>query len=123
MNNVVKEEAMRKETDQVHIHELIEERVVEDQKNEMIKAIACVGDYRLADEYKQRAITPLQWTQMTSDQRKEYVEKLLRLKSQNVGHLEQETQARSHLSVSLSACDLTELPLTLLLKIFGHKRI
>ena len=78
MNNVVKEEAMRKETDQVHIHELIEERVVEDQKNEMIKAITCMGDYRLADEYKQKAITPLQWTQMTSNQRKEYVEKLLR---------------------------------------------
>ena len=41
MNNVAKEEGMRKETDQVHIHELIEERVVEDQRNELVKAIFC----------------------------------------------------------------------------------
>ena len=60
---------------------------------------------------------------MTSDQRKEYVEKLLRLKSQNVGHLEQETPARSHLSDSLSGCDLTELPRTVVKDIWAQANI
>lgn len=39
INNVVKEEGKRKGTDQINIHELIEERVVEDQRDELIKAI------------------------------------------------------------------------------------
>lgn len=48
INNVVKEEGMRKGTDQIHIHELIEERVIEDQRDGLIKVIGCMGEYRLA---------------------------------------------------------------------------
>ena len=69
INNVIKEEINRQQTDQVTIHELIENRIVQPHLDELVKAIDQVGEYRLSDEYKHLAVDPLQWSQMTSQQR------------------------------------------------------
>ena len=77
---------MRKGTDQSHIHELIEEKVVEDQRDELIKGIAgCLGEYRLAEDFKEKTVSPSKWSQMTTEQRKAYTKKVLHMKPENLG--------------------------------------
>lgn len=53
-NTSVKDNIQRKKVDQVVmiIHEVMEERVVESQKEELIKSIYCTGEYRLAEDYR-----------------------------------------------------------------------
>ena len=123
MNNVVKEEAMRKETDQIHIHELIEERVVEDQRDELIKAIGCMGEYRLAEDFKEKTVSPSKWSQMTTEQRKEYTKKVLHMKPQNLGARAQSACDVDSMSVPVSKCDLEDLPSAVVKDIWAQANI
>ena len=81
LNNVLKEEMGRKAVDQVHLHKLVEERIVKDQYEEMTKAIHGMGEYRLAEDYMHHTIEPIQWTWMTPEQRREYVKKTLSIQN------------------------------------------
>ena len=123
INNVVKEEGMRKATDQVHIHELIEERVVEDQRDELIKAIGCMGEYRLAEEFKEKAVSPSQWSQMTTEQRKENTKKVLHMKPENLGRRVQFACEVNCMSVPVSECDLEDLPSAVVKDIWARANI
>ena len=75
-NNVIKEEISRQKTDQVTIHELIEHRVVQPHLDELVKAIYQMGEYRLSEEYKHLQVDPLQWSQMTPQQRDARIRKV-----------------------------------------------
>ncbi|CAH3042855.1 unnamed protein product [Porites lobata] len=44
-----------------------------------------MGEYRLAEEFKEKAVSPSQWSQMTTEQRKEYTKKVLHMKPENLG--------------------------------------
>lgn len=123
MNNVVKEEAIRKETDQIHIHELIEERVVEDQRDELIKAIGCMGEYRLAEDFKEKAVSLSKWSQMTTEQWKEYTKKVLHVKPQNLGPRAQFACDVDSMSVPVSKCDLEDLPSAVVKDIWAQANI
>ena len=76
INNVIKEEIKRQSTDQVTIHELIESRVIQPHLDELVKAIYNMGEYRLSDEYSHLAVDPLQWSQMTAQQRDARIQKV-----------------------------------------------
>ena len=75
-NNVIKEEISRQKTDQVTIHDLIEKRVVQPHLDELVKAIYQMGEYRLSADYNHLEVDPLQWTQMTSQQRDAKIKKV-----------------------------------------------
>ena len=75
-NNVIKEEISRQKTDQVTIHDLIEKRVVQPHLDELVKAIYQMGEYRLSADYNHLKVDPLQWTQMTSQQRDAKIKKV-----------------------------------------------
>ena len=79
MNNVIKEANQNQISDQVGIHEVIEKNVIRQQENEYIKAIFNAGEYRLAERYKAYSVSPLQWSQKTKEQRKQYVKQFLGL--------------------------------------------
>ena len=79
MNNVIKEANQNQISDQVGIHEVIEKNVIRQQENEYIKAIFSAGEYRLAERYKAYSVSPLQWSQNTKEQRKQYVKQVLAL--------------------------------------------
>ena len=64
-------------SDQATIHEIIQ-KLVKDQEEEYISAIFGMGEYRLAPAYKKHAVSPLEWSQKTVIQRKEYVKKVFK---------------------------------------------
>ena len=76
-NNVIKEEISRQKTDQVTIHELIENRVVQPHLDELVKAIYQMGENRLSESYSHLQVDPLQWSQMTPQQRDARITKVL----------------------------------------------
>ena len=75
-NNVIKEEISRQKTDQVTIHELIENRVVQPHLDELVKAIYQMGEYRLSEDYNHLEVDPLHWSQMTPQQRDARIKKV-----------------------------------------------
>ena len=77
MHNVLKEEAHGEIIDQARIHEIVNERIVQQQKSEFVKALRGIGEYRLALDYSNLAIDPVRWAQMTPQQRSAYVKKAI----------------------------------------------
>lgn len=77
MNNVLKEANENQVSDQVNIHEVIEARVVKQQESEYVKAIYNSGEYRLSPKFQRFAVSPLEWSRKTDEQRKEYVKHVM----------------------------------------------
>lgn len=77
LHHVIKEEARGEAVDQATIHENVNSRVVVQQKNEFIKALYGMGEYRLSPEYANVAVDPLRWSQMTREQKAAYVKKVI----------------------------------------------
>ena len=71
----MKEEISRQKTDLVTIHDLIEKHVVQPHLDELVKTIYQMGGYRLSADYNHLEVDPLQWTQMTSQQRDAKIKK------------------------------------------------
>lgn len=69
----MKEEAKGDAVDQATIHENVNTRVVVQQKNEFIKALYGMGEYRLSPEYANVSVNPVRWSQMKQEQRAAYV--------------------------------------------------
>ena len=76
-NSVLKEVAGRTQVDQVHIHEVTEERVVNAQSEELVKAIYGMGEYRLDSQYRHLQVDQLQWFEMEPHQRQAFADKVL----------------------------------------------
>ncbi|KAJ7385956.1 hypothetical protein OS493_012285 [Desmophyllum pertusum] len=77
LHQVMKEEAKGDAVDQATIHENVNTRVVVQQKNEFIKALYGMGEYRLSPEYANVSVDPVRWSQMKQEQRAAYVKKVL----------------------------------------------
>ena len=77
LHQVMKEEARGEAVDQATIHENVNSQVVVQQKNEFIKALYGMGEYRLCPEYANVAVDPLRWSQMTQEQKAAYVKKAI----------------------------------------------
>ncbi|KAJ7347655.1 hypothetical protein OS493_039740 [Desmophyllum pertusum] len=69
LHQVMKEEAKGDAVDQATIHE---------NKNEFIKALYGMGEYRLSPEYANVSVDPVRWSQMKQEQRAAYVNKAAR---------------------------------------------
>ena len=84
-NTTIKEEARRCHIDQVTIHELVEEKIVKVEREELTKAIYGMGEYRLAEDYKHLQVDMASWFRMTGEQRCLYVRKILEPEPTRVG--------------------------------------
>ena len=82
-NRTLKVEAKKAPVDQVMIHDVVDERIVQREKEELTKAIYGMGEYRLASEYKSLQLESTQWFQMTREQREDYRDKVLGLATPN----------------------------------------
>lgn len=65
LNDVLKEAASLHTTDQATVHEILEEKVIQVQECEYVKAIYCSGEYRLSDRFCEYAVGPLEWSEKT----------------------------------------------------------
>ena len=77
-----------------------------------------MGEYRLADGFKKKAVSSLQWSQMTTHQRQEYIKKVLHMQPDNVPLPNGNEEITSQLSVPLSECDLTDVPTSVLKEVW-----
>ncbi|CAB4016779.1 High affinity nerve growth factor receptor [Paramuricea clavata] len=122
MNNVIKEANQNQISDQVRIHEVIENNVIKQQENEYIKAIYNTGEYRLAPKYKTYSVSPLHWSQKTEEQRKQHVKRVLG------GHLNRNSEESQQLvtrklSVKLTNSGISTIPPGLLNQIWHQAEI
>lgn len=97
--------------------------MVEDQRDELIKAIGCMGEYRVAEEFKEKAVSQSQWSQMTTEQRKEYTKKVLHMMPENLGRRVQFAVEDNCMSVPLSECNLEDLPSAVVKDIWAQANI
>lgn len=77
-----------------------------------------MGEYRLADGFKKKAVSSLQWSQMTTHQRQEYIKKVLHMQPDDVPLPNGNEEITSQLSVPLSECDLTDVPTSVLKEVW-----
>ena len=113
LNLVIKEAQNHESRDICSFLETIKEKMFEQQKGEMIKAVYRTGEYRLADEIHHLCVEPSTWQQMNVDQRKALLKKIFSTDVESVTN--NGFEARKPLAVpiddpSLSLC----LPTTML---------
>ena len=115
LNNVLKEETGRVKVDQVALHELVEANIVDQQFQELSKALYGMGEYRLAPQYMHLQKSPAQWTSMKPTQRKDFIDKVLGSTSSASSPLQCDASSKNiptiKLSIQPEACTtLTDLP-------------
>ena len=77
INNVLKEEMGHVKVDQVALHELVEANMVDQQYEELSKALYGMGEYRLAHDFKYLQKHPVQWRTMKPEQREKFISSVL----------------------------------------------
>ena len=121
LHNVIKEELNHDALDVVAFLEKVKERVFDQQLTELIRGIQGMGEYRLAPTMQSYAVTPTQWTEMTTEQRKAHVKKVLSLASDDFQEPLQDLINTCKLSVQLAECqESLNIPLATLKRIW-HK--
>ena len=75
-NRVLKFDTKNYHVDQVIIHEVVEEKIVKQQEEELTKAIFGMGEYRLSKEFKSLQLDKAQWFQMSFAQKESYRNKV-----------------------------------------------
>ena len=75
-NGVLKFDTKCSHVDQVMIHEVVEEKIVKPQEDELTKAIFGMGEYRLSREYKNLQLGKAQRFQMSLAQKESYRSKV-----------------------------------------------
>ena len=84
MNNVIKEAINYNAVDIVSFLEVIKENVFQQQKDELIRGIHGMGEYRLVPELSKYSVDPLKWSSMTPDQRKYHASRVLKITNNDV---------------------------------------
>ena len=77
MNKVIKDELGHQTTDLITLHEIIEKRIVHQQRSELTKAIYGMGEYRLCSEFQHLSTTPKVWAEKTPQQKEAHVQLVL----------------------------------------------
>ena len=81
INRVIKRKAGYKASEWPEFCKLAKE-LIDEQKNEIEKAVVGVGEYRFCDEFKHLQLSLVKWSSMTKLQREKYLQKLVRLSLQ-----------------------------------------
>lgn len=122
MNNVLGEGVERRKLEQAELHEVVEERIIDQQLKEMTRAIQGLGEYRLADNIKHLACTPNEWSKMTPEQRRALNSKVLKCDVQPDEDAETDCDL-PELSISIAEIPRTELPTYIWRDIWQKARI
>ena len=83
---MIKEEQQHQSLDLVSFIENIKEKVFDRQERELIKAVRCTGQYRLAASFKRYTISETRWMEMNEEQRKAEITKVFST-SPGIDHL------------------------------------
>ena len=86
LHNVLKEELGNQSLDVVRFIENVHEKIFQRQENELVKAVRGLGEYRLAENFKELYIPENDWQEMTEDQRRARVKKIFNFPVENVGY-------------------------------------
>lgn len=118
LNLVIKEEQHHQSLDICTFLENIKEKVFEQQKGEMIKAVYRTGEYRLCEEMQNLSVSPYDWQQMNVDQRKAILKKIF---SSNVENMQRKSfDVGRPLSVSFEDPSICmNLPVTILRQLWN----
>lgn len=122
MNSVLKE-TISQIVDQSAVHEHVNKKLMEPQEKELIKAIYCHGEYRLADRYRNLEIDPLQWKTMTDEQKTRHINKVLHCK---IVFTEEAPVITKKLSIQPQDCKLDsfiDIPLALITELWDGAEI
>ena len=99
LHNVIKEELNHESVDVTTFLEKVKECVFDQQRDEYIRGIHGLGEYRLIDQKKHLQVSPVQWSEMTETQRKALAAKVLHSDVE----VEKSKLGSQDLSVSFSA--------------------
>lgn len=120
INSVIKEEADHQVSDQAAIHEILEARVIKQQESEYVKAIYNTGEYRLSPPYRHLAVSPLEWSAKTVEQKRQHIQKVL--KGADI-LCKRDSVADKKLSISIADSAITTVPPGLLNQIWNEAEI
>ena len=117
LHAVVKEEQNNESLDLCSFIHNVKEKVFDQQLSELTKAIYRMGEYRLAPEFQHHSVDPLQWGQMSVEQKAVIVKKVF---STEVPTDQDVSFGSTDLSVDLDNLRLDlQLPLTTLRKLWS----
>ena len=120
INNVIKEEADHQVSDQAAIHEILEARVIKQQESKYVKEIYHTGEYRLSPLYRHLAVSPLEWSAKTDEQKRQHIQKVL--KGADI-LCKRDCVADKQLSISIADSTITTVPPGLLDQIWKEAEI
>ena len=120
LHSVIKEELGYEALDAATFLERVKERVFDQQLQEMIRGIHGLGEYRLDDRHKHHSVSPIQWGEMSPEQRKALTEKVLHGKISTSTDCVESTY---NLSVALCDAPNMKLPLYTLKHIWGSAEL
>lgn len=77
INRVLKDKVLHKKQEWPQFNSMMY-KLVEDQEEEICKAVCGCGEYELCDEYKSLEVSRPQWVVMTAEQRRVKIDKVLK---------------------------------------------
>lgn len=120
INNVINEEADHQVSDQAAIHEILEARVIKQQESEYVKAIYNTGEYRLSPPFRHLAVSPLEWSAKTDEQKRQHIQKVL--KGADIS-CKRDSVATKKLSISVADSAIASVPPGLLNQIWNEAEV
>ena len=123
-NTVLKQTADRQKVDQVTFHEIVYEKIFKQQENEYIRAVAGLGEYRLAVAYRKYSLDPSEVAVMTNKQKEAHIDKIFKgmaVTPSNDPFLE--VLAPKMLSVSIKDSGITNLSNFLLTRMWRQAEV
>ena len=110
MNNIIKEAINYNAVIIVSFLEIINEKVFQQQKDELVRGIHDMGGYRLVPQLSKYSVDPLKWSSMIPDQRKFHAIKVLKMTNNDAVGIKNAAPSTC-LSVPLEDCDIRNIPL------------
>ena len=103
MDTVIKENTSNLSIDQVNFHEVMYEKIFQQQEEEYKRAVLGLGEYRLAHSFRKYSVDPLVWVQKTEEQKRAHLQKIFR--EPNVDELND--VITKHLSITVENSSLS----------------
>ena len=110
MNNIIKEAINYNAVIIVSFLEIINEKVFQQQKDQLVRGIHDMGEYRLVPQFSKYSVDSLKWSSMTPDQRKFHAIKVLKMTNNDAVGIKNAAPSTC-LSVPLEDCDIRNIPL------------
>ena len=104
MNNMIKEAINHNAVDMVSFLEIIKKKVFQQQKDELIRGIHGMREYRLILEFSKYSVNPIKWSSITPGQRKFHAIKVFKMTNNDVVRIKCAAPSTC-LSVPLEDCN------------------